>query len=320
MLAWVFALFNHAFDALGSIYTWIVGKLLTLSVVVVVVYGGLLVLTYQQVEQTPKGFIPSQDMGYLFCAVQLPDSASLERTEAVMAQVGQIARSDPGIDHTSEISGTSFLLNSSGSNFGTSFIRLKDYSERRDPNLASDKILARLTQQFEAKIVDARAMVLPPPPVRGVGRAGGFMLMLEDRGDVGPAELQAGNRIARGDRQSNERFDGAVFGVSRQCAAIESGARHARVHGETGFAARFRRCPAGVSRLALRERFQPLRPHLAGHRASGAAISQPDRRHSPAPRAQRERFDGAAGIAGQHSRGEWPVGAHALQRLPGGGD
>ena len=190
LLAWVFALFNHAFDGLGSIYTWIVGKLLTLSVVVVVVYGGLLVLTYQQVEQTPKGFIPSQDMGYLFCAVQLPDSASLDAHRNGDGAVGQIARSDPGIDHTSEISGTSFLLNSSGSNFGTSFIRLKDYSERRDPNLASDKILARLTQQFEAKIVDARAMVLPPPPVRGVGRAGGFMLMLEDRGDVGPAELQ----------------------------------------------------------------------------------------------------------------------------------
>ena len=100
LLAWAFALFNHAFDSLGAIYTWIVGKLLTLSVVVLVVYGGLLVLTYQRMRQTPKGFIPGQDMGYLLCNVQLPDSASAERTREVMRHVGKIARSIPGIVHT----------------------------------------------------------------------------------------------------------------------------------------------------------------------------------------------------------------------------
>ena len=156
MLAWVFALFNHAFDALGSIYTWIVGKLLTLSVVVLVVYGGLLAAHLPASwNKRPRALFPART--WATCShVQLPDSASLERTEAVMAQVDQIARSDPGVDHMLRNLRQSFVLNRSGSNFGSMFIRLKDYSERRDPNLASDKILARLTQQFDAKIVDAQ--------------------------------------------------------------------------------------------------------------------------------------------------------------------
>jgi multidrug efflux pump len=190
LLAWTFAAFNYAFDSLSTVYVWIVGKLLTLSVVVLVLYGGLVLLTYRQVEETPKGFIPSQDMGYLLCNVQLPDSASAERTRAAMQQIGEIARKIPGIVHSSEITGQSFVLSAFGSNFGTMFIRLGEYADRRDPQLASDKILGRLMGELSAKILDAQVMVFPPPPVRGVGRAGGFALMLEDRGDIGPAELQ----------------------------------------------------------------------------------------------------------------------------------
>ena len=191
LLAWAFAAFNYAFDSLSTVYVWIVGKLLTLSVVVLVLYGGLVLLTYRQVEETPKGFIPSQDMGYLLCNVQLPDSASAERTRAVMQQIGEIARKIPGIVHSSEITGQSFVLSAFGSNFGTMFIRLGEYADRRDPQLASDKILGRLMGELSAKILDAQVMVFPPPPVRGVGRAGGFALMLEDRGDIGPAALQS---------------------------------------------------------------------------------------------------------------------------------
>ncbi len=203
LLALALAAFNHAFNALGSVYTWIVGKLLTISVLVLVVYGGLLMLTYQDLEHTPKGFIPSQDMGYLLCNVQLPDSASFERTEKVMADLSDIAEHTPGVKHASAITGLSFVLNAFGSNFGSVFIGLEDYPDRRDPSLSSDRIAASLTQQFAAKIYDAQVMVFPPPPVRGVGRSGGFMMMVEDRTDLGPKALQAQteNLVAKAQQQ-----------------------------------------------------------------------------------------------------------------------
>jgi multidrug efflux pump len=189
-LGWLFAAFNRMFDTLGSIYAWFVGKLLTTSVIVLVLYGGLLVLTYQRMEATPKGFIPSQDMGYLLVGVQLPDSASTERTRQVMYHIGEIARSIPGIIHESEITGSSFVMNAAGSNFGTMFVRLDEYSNRRTPDLSSDHIKDLLQQRLNTEIYDANVMVFPPPPVRGVGRAGGFMMMVEDRGDLGPVKLQ----------------------------------------------------------------------------------------------------------------------------------
>ncbi len=126
-LAWAFAAFNRAFDTIGAAYTWVVGKLLTLSVLVLVIYGGLLVLTYDRLQSTPKGFIPSQDMGYLLAGVQLPDSASAERTSKVMQQLTDIVLKTPGVAHTSAITGQSFLMSANGSNFGTMFIRLDDY-------------------------------------------------------------------------------------------------------------------------------------------------------------------------------------------------
>ncbi len=189
-LAWAFAAFNRAFDTIGAAYTWVVGKLLTLSVLVLVIYGGLLVLTYDRLQSTPKGFIPSQDMGYLLAGVQLPDSASAERTSKVMQQLTDIVLKTPGVAHTSAITGQSFLMSANGSNFGTMFIRLDDYEKRRSPDLASDAILHRLQAAF-SQVLEANIMIVPPPPVRGAGRTGGFMMMLEDRSDLGPTKLQA---------------------------------------------------------------------------------------------------------------------------------
>src|SRR5204863_9155413 len=134
--------------------------------------------------RTPRGFIPSQDMGYLMVNVQLPDSASSERATRVMRQIEQIARETPGVRHVTGITGQSFVLNAAGSNFGSMFINLKNYPERRDPSLASDVIAQSLRDQFAAEIPDAMVAVFGPAPVRGVGRAGGFAVMIEDRGDL----------------------------------------------------------------------------------------------------------------------------------------
>jgi multidrug efflux pump len=120
-----------------------------------------------------------------------------------MAQVSDIAQHTPGVKHASAITGQSFVLSAFGSNFGSVFIGLKDYSERRDPQLSSDRIAASLTQQFAAKIYEAQVMVFPPPPVRGVGRSGGFMMMVEDRTDLGPKQLQVQteNLVAKAQQQ-----------------------------------------------------------------------------------------------------------------------
>jgi multidrug efflux pump len=190
ILGGAFWAFNRAFDAMGVAYTWSVGKLLHVSLLVLVVYGGLVVLTYQQFVTTPKGFIPSQDMGYLLVSLQLPDSASEERTAAVLRRLEKIVLSTPGVRHVTGITGQSFLLNAAGSNFGTMFVGLDEYHNRRDPSLSSMAVVGKLNQAF-LSIPEAFVMVIPPPPMRGVGRAGGFTLMIQDRGDLGPQALQA---------------------------------------------------------------------------------------------------------------------------------
>ncbi len=170
-------------------YTRLVGGLLRVSAIVLILYGGLLGLTYWSIGATPKGFIPAQDMGYLMCSVQLPDAASKERTEAVMKRLVDIARETPGVKHVTGVCGQSFVLNAFGSNFGSMFVNLNDYADRRDPSRSSDAIATHLREEF-GKIEEAMVAVFGPPPVRGVGRAGGFTMMVEDRGDVGPALLQ----------------------------------------------------------------------------------------------------------------------------------
>jgi len=141
----------------------------------------------------PRGFIPSQDMGYMLVNIQLPDSASLERTKRVVSKINKIckdSKNHPGINATVGIAGQSLLLNAYGSNFGTMFITLKPFAERRAPELYYEVIMNKLRQAFAAEIPEAIIAVFGPPPVRGVGRAGGFMIMIEDRGDLGSGALQ----------------------------------------------------------------------------------------------------------------------------------
>jgi multidrug efflux pump len=189
LLGGFFRLFNAGFARATAGYVSLVGGLLRVGVVVLLVYAGLLGLTWWKFQTTARGFIPSQDMGYLMIGVQLPDAASLERTQQVMRRVEATAKGTPGVWHVTGVAGYSFLFSAAGPNFGTCFLSLSPYPERRDPGLYSDAIIARLREQF-ADIDEANVVVLGPPPLKGVGRAGGFNLMVEDRGDLGLDELQ----------------------------------------------------------------------------------------------------------------------------------
>ena len=124
VLGWLFRGFNRLFDVVTHGYSWTVGKLLRISVVVLLVYGGLVVLSYRVFQQAPTGFIPQQDQGRLIVNVQLPDSASLQRTKAAMALVDKITRETPGVAHAVALAGMSFLLQSNASNFGSMFVVL----------------------------------------------------------------------------------------------------------------------------------------------------------------------------------------------------
>jgi multidrug efflux pump len=190
VLGVVFDRFNRGFTATANGYSRFVGGMLRVFILVLMVYVGLLGLTYWGFTKTPRGFIPSQDMGYLLVNIQLPDSAALERTRAVIDRIDRIAHEIPGVDATVGICGQSILLNAFGSNFGTMFMTLQPFDKRRTDDLYYEVIANKLRGRLGAEISEATIMIFGPPPVRGVGRAGGFMIMVEDRGDMGARALQ----------------------------------------------------------------------------------------------------------------------------------
>ncbi len=191
LLGWVFWMFNRGFDAATRFYTRLVGLTLRVSALVLLVYGGLLALTYYSFNEAPAGFIPAQDRGYLLVNVQLPDAASVERTQQVMARIEQIAKATPGVEHTVAMSGQSILLNANAPNYGAMYVMLKDFHERaHHEELSADAISERLLDVCRSEIGEAKINVFGAPPVEGLGTAGGFKIVIEDRTSMGPEALQ----------------------------------------------------------------------------------------------------------------------------------
>lgn len=189
-LSIIFKGFNRFFDWITGIYGWIVGRFLRLCIIVLIAYGGLLGLTYLGLTTTPIGFIPNQDKGYLVVDVQLPDAASLERSIDVMRRIDKIVRETKGVAHTLGVPGQSLVLNAVGSNFGSMYIILDEFEHRRDHDRSADAIIRKLRGRFLDEILEARTGVFGAPPIDGLGTAGGFKFMVEDKGDVGLATLQ----------------------------------------------------------------------------------------------------------------------------------
>src|SRR5205823_10050024 len=123
---------------------------------VLVVYAGLIALGTWEYRQLPSGFIPSQDKGYLIASVELPDAASAERTREAVDQIARIALATPGVAHTNAVAGNSFVLSAYGSNFGSMFIILDDFPERREPGRHADAIAARIRAECARQLPGAR--------------------------------------------------------------------------------------------------------------------------------------------------------------------
>jgi multidrug efflux pump len=186
---WFFRGFNRIFSAATKGYSRVVGRLLRLAAVVLVVYAGLLFLTGLEFKTVPGGFIPTQDQGYVIILAQLPDGASIQRTDAVLEQLSGIVRKIPGVEHSVEIGGFSGLDGTTRSNSGTVFATLKPFEEREnDPAQSMNAVLAGVRRNVN-QITDAYVLAFPPPPVRGVGNAGGFNLEIEDRRAAGLEQL-----------------------------------------------------------------------------------------------------------------------------------
>jgi multidrug efflux pump len=191
ILSRAFRAFNRGFDASANAYTRAIGRLVRVSAAVLVLYGGLLVLTWWGFTRTPTGFIPEQDKGYLLVNVQLPDAASVSRTQDVVDRIEKIALDSPGVKHTVAIAGQSILLNVNASNYGALYLMLDDFEHRRSSSLTADAIAATLQERFQREVPRAVVNIFGAAPVEGLGTAGGFKIIIEDTGDLDrPAEVK----------------------------------------------------------------------------------------------------------------------------------
>jgi len=181
--------FNAVYSFFERIYAWIIRQLIRVAPIGLLAFVALLALTGWWYWSLPTSFLPTEDQGYLIVNVQLPDAASLDRTQAVVEELDGIFSETPGVEDWFVLGGFSLLEGSASSNSATMFVILEDWHERDAPETTQDAILAHLRRQFGG-IQEAVVFALVPPPIQGLGVGGGFQLQVEDRAGVGLAELQ----------------------------------------------------------------------------------------------------------------------------------
>ena len=185
---WLFRPFNRFFVKASNGYVSTVGRVIRVSGVALVVYAGLIVMTWLGFSTTPTGFVPSQDKQYLVAFAQLPDAASLDRTEDVIKRMSDIALKQPGVESAVAFPGLSINGFTNSPNSGIVFVTLKPFEERTLASESAGAIAGALNGKY-AGIQEAYMAIFPPPPVQGLGTIGGFRLQIEDRGNLGYDEL-----------------------------------------------------------------------------------------------------------------------------------
>jgi multidrug efflux pump subunit AcrB len=189
-LGWCFEVFNKGFDLLTHGYSRVVGMSLRISVIVLIAYGGLLALTGFGFATAPTGFIPDQDQGYLLVNVDLPEAASVQRSQAILDELSAIALKTPGVKSTMAVAGYSAVFACNSSNWGTIFIILDEFDNRRTPETQAEAIIAKLNKEYYTQVLGCRAAVFGAPPVPGLGQSSGFQMQIEDRTGLGYQALQ----------------------------------------------------------------------------------------------------------------------------------
>lgn len=184
------------------LYIFVLRRIVRGAALALILYAGLMVATGYGFKMVPTGFIPAQDQGYLIVAAQLPDGASLARTDVVTKQIVKFARETDGVFGAVAFVGFSGATRINSANAAAVFVTLEPFEERIKKDRTADDILGELRGKM-ATITAAQAFVIQPPPVRGLGTGGGFKLMVQDRGDVGFDALQRStNELAMAANQS----------------------------------------------------------------------------------------------------------------------
>jgi len=183
--------FNNVYNRLESGYARLIGFLTRHANASVIAALVLIAIGGYGLSRVPTGFLPIEDQGYLIAAVQLPDGAALDRTQKVLDRVGEITGKVPGVSQVITIAGISALDNSASlANAGVAYIILKDWAAR-GPGEDLRSLVYGLNDKLSV-ILEARTLVLPPPPIQGIGNAAGFAMQVELRdGNSDYAKLQA---------------------------------------------------------------------------------------------------------------------------------
>jgi multidrug efflux pump len=188
LFGWVFRPFNRFFEWASHKYSLGVAGVIRKSAVALIVYAGLIGLTYYSFNKVPTGFVPTQDKQYLVAFAQLPDASSLDRTDAVMRRMSEVALKHPGVADAITFPGLSINGFTVSPNSGIVFVGLKPFEQRKGAKLSGPAIAEELNKQYGG-IQDAFVAIFPPPPVNGLGTIDGFKLHVQDRADVGYERL-----------------------------------------------------------------------------------------------------------------------------------
>ena len=257
-----FSIFNRGFSALTRGYGWLSGRLVRVAVLMLVVYAAVIGFGLNEFRKTPIGFIPQLDRGFLIIVTQLPPAASLARTDEVNRRAVEIALKVPGVAHAVNIVGFSGATFTNAPNAGAMFVTLDAFEKRaEDPRQSAAAIQGQLFQRLAA-IQDGLIFVAAPPPVSGIGNAGGFRMMVEDRAGRGYQALQGAVYAMMGRAAQTPGSATGLLAVRKHHAAALSRYRpHQGAAPRHQYSRRVRRV-ADLSRLGLRQRLQPVRPHL----------------------------------------------------------
>jgi multidrug efflux pump len=187
---WLFRGFNQVFSRGAQSYGNGLKRVVGRKALMLGLYAVLAVATLGLFKAVPGGFVPAQDKQYLIGFAQLPDGATLDRTDAVIRRMGEIAQKNPNVEATLAFPGLSINGFTNSSNSGIVFAMLKPFSERTREDQSGNAVAMQLNQAFGG-IQDAFIVMFPPPPVQGIGTTGGFKLQLEDRASLGYDAMDA---------------------------------------------------------------------------------------------------------------------------------
>ena len=257
--------FNRVFDIVTEFYGATVTRILRFSIIALVLYAGLLCLTYGIMQAVPTGFIPDQDKGYLVVNAQLPEGASLERTDRVMRQMEDIALNDKelktAVAHTITVPGYSILTGTNLSNVGGMFVILKSFEERKGkPALAAAAVAAKMRKIYRERILNANTAVFGAPAIDGLGNTGGFKMQVQAKAAQGPRALEGAVFSLATGRLRPAGSGGPVQQLQRHAAAIRRRRRPRTGQLARRGPGRTLRYAQHLLRLGLRQRLHALRP------------------------------------------------------------